>query len=206
MPAENDIDTEELSHLLLVGFADFHAEGVELLRVTPHFLANVSEASIDGAEVAREVHPATVERALQHAHAELFGENVERRDVGGLVGECAHPVGGEEAGEDTSVLIVGHAVHEGDGAEAEHLGDAVAAQQTQDVLLLEGDVRRVREGVQEQLEIALGPGILVEVAEDGKEEVTELEFNECNGRTLGKASGARSFRRRRLMPSAKWVM
>lgn len=101
---------------------------MELLRVTPHFLANVSEASIDSAEVAREVHPATVERALQHAHAELFGENVERRDVGGLVGECAHPVGGEEAGEDTSVLIVGHAVHEGDGAEAEHLGDAVAAQ------------------------------------------------------------------------------
>ena len=131
---------------------------------------------------------------------------MERGDIGSLVGERAHPVGGEEAGEDASVLVVGHAVHEGDGAEAEQLGNAVTPQETQDVLLLEGGVRRVGEGVQEELEIALGPGILVEVAEDWQEEVAELGSNGRERRTLGKASGARSFRRRRLMPSAKCVM
>lgn len=163
MAAENDVDAEELPHLLLVGLADLHAEGVEL----------VSEAPVDGAEIAREVHPATVERAFQDAHAELAREDVERGDVCGLVGERAHPVGGEEAGEDASVLVVGHAVHEGDAAEAEQLGNAVAPQQTQNVLLLEGGVRRVGEGVEEELQVALGPGVFVELAEDGQVEVAE---------------------------------
>ena len=172
--AENDIDAEELPHLLLVGLADLHAEGVELLRGTSPGRTNVSEAPVDGAEIAREVHPATVERAFQDAHAELAREDVERGDVCGLVGERAHPVGGEEAGEDASVLVVGHAVHESDAAEAEQLGNAVAPQQTQNVLLLEGGVRRVGEGVEEELQVALGPGVFVELAEDGQVEVAEL--------------------------------
>lgn len=59
--AENDIDAEELPHLLLIGLADFHSESVQLLQMTPRCRTNVSEASIDGTEVARKVDPATVE-------------------------------------------------------------------------------------------------------------------------------------------------
>ena len=171
-----DVRLVEQQHLPRVRLlAQRHDRGVDSLRVRQRDQRNVGEAVVDRPQVARELDPLAVDEAFDDAEMDLLLHDAHRLHLRVLVGDGAHPVVGEEAGEDAAVLVVRHAVHQHRRGEAEVLRRAVLAEKAQHVLLLpHAHAGFGREGGEEELEVLLGPLVLAEVAEVGQEQVLEL--------------------------------